>query len=114
SSLFTNGVAAVVSSADGAVLIAATGSGSPTHGPVGSIYIKRSVQPPTLNISASSMIDLSWLVPSTNFILQQTTDFVAGPWVAITNTPTLNFANLQDQIAVPLSAIPTFFRLSAQ
>src|SRR5208283_5062222 len=44
SSLFTNGVAAVVSSADGAVLIAATGSGSPTHGPVGSIYIKRSVQ----------------------------------------------------------------------
>lgn len=113
-SLMTNGIAHLACSSDGAVLIAATGSGSPTHGPVGGIYVKRSLQLPMLNIVASNALVLSWLVPSTNFSLQQTSNLFAGSWVAVTNTPILNTADLQNQITLPLPAVPTFYRLSTQ
>lgn len=112
--LMTNGVAAIASSADGGVLLAATGSGSPTHGPSGGIYIKRSLQQPTLNIVASEALNLSWLIPSTNFVLQQCTDLASASWTTITNAPTLNLTNLQNQIVLPLPGVPTFYRLSSQ
>ena len=47
--------------------------------------------------------------PATNFLLQQSSDLVT--WSTITNAPTLNITNLQERVALPLSASQTFYRL---
>lgn len=70
---------------------------------------------PQLNIQSSDQaLNLSWLIPSTNFVLQQNPDLTTTNWTAISNTPVLNFTNLQQQVSVPSSPSNTFFRLIAQ
>jgi hypothetical protein len=53
---------------------------------------------------------VSWLVPSTNFVLQQSADLSA--WHDLTNLPAMNFTNLQDEVSLPTSS-GVFFRLRA-
>jgi len=49
---------------------------------------------PQLNLAPSDInLALSWLVPSTNFVLQQSTDLIS--WSSVTNAPALNLTNLQ-------------------
>jgi hypothetical protein len=59
---------------------------------------------------------LSWLVPSTDFVLQQNSDLGSTNWVDITNQPTLNFTNLHNEVTLsPLSSKDSiFFRLKQQ
>ena len=52
---------------------------------------------------------LSWLVPSTNFVLEQSADL--SSWTDLTNAPVLNLTNLQDEVALPLPDGDAFFRL---
>jgi hypothetical protein len=54
------------------------------------------------------------LLPSTNFVLQQSSDIAAISWTAVTNNPTLNFTNLNLELNLPTTATNTFFRLMAQ
>lgn len=99
----------VASSADGSKLVAAGGI------PTGGIYTLYSAPTPQLNLTAaSSNLAFSWLVPSTNFVLQQNLDLSTTNWVTLTNTPTLNFANLQDEVALSSSNSSGFFRLMTQ
>jgi len=56
----------------------------------------------------------SWLIPSTNFVLQQNLDLTATNWTDITNTHVLNLTNLQNQIFLPLPASNSFYRLKAE
>jgi hypothetical protein len=69
-----------------------------------------------LNISqvASSNVMISWLVPSTNFVLQENSDLTTTQWMDVTNMPILNLTNLQNQVMLPSPAGSVFFRLSTQ
>ena len=88
--------------ADGAKLALAGG---------GNIYIAQSVSfTPSLSISvATDTVILSWPLPVSNFILQQSADLMT--WSTVTNAPQLNITNLQNQVALPLSPSQSFFRL---
>lgn len=75
----------------------------------------RNTPSPQLNIqSANGNLALSWLVPSTNFVLQQNSDLATANWATIPNSPTLNFTNLQDEVTLSPPGSDAFFRLIAQ
>jgi photosystem II stability/assembly factor-like uncharacterized protein len=95
------------SSADGNKLVAVVFGGG--------IYTSYSIPTPQLNLMTSSNnLALSWLVPSTNFVLQQNSDLATANWVTLTNTPVLNFSNLQDEIVLSPTNGSGFFRLISQ
>ena len=54
---------------------------------------------------------LSWTVPPTNFVLQESSDLF--DWADMTNQPILNLTNLRDEIALPVSGGKAFYRLKA-
>ena len=103
----TNGPsgALVASSADGSKLVAAVSGGG--------IYTLQTTPAPVLNIIPSSdNLAFSWLVSSTNFVLQQSSDLCTANWTDVTNnTPTLNLTNLQNQVALPRPSGNAFYRL---
>lgn len=78
----------------------------------GDIYTVSFPAQPVLRIIATNgSLDLSWLVPSTNFVLQQNFDLGTTNWTDMTNVPALNFTNLQDEVTLPMSESNAFFRL---
>ena len=107
---------AAASSADGNMLVAAAiYTGTPPNTSPGAVYTSYSTPAPRLNLTPSSNnLALSWLVPSTNFVLQQNLNLNAGSWVTQTNIPVLNFTNLQNQVILSPSDSSGFFRLMAQ
>jgi hypothetical protein len=54
---------------------------------------------------------LSWLVPSTSFVLQQSPDVAPPNWMDATNQPTLNFTSLHLETTLTPSSGNTFYRL---
>ena len=52
---------------------------------------------------------LSWIVPSTNFVMQQSSDL--QNWSDMTNQPILNLTNLQDEVFLPPPGSNVFYRL---
>lgn len=93
---------AVASSADGNRLAVATFNND--------IYTGYSSPIPQLNVNATtSYLTLSWVIPATNFILQQSADLIS--WVSMTNEPTLNLTNLQNQIILLPTNSLGFYRL---
>jgi hypothetical protein len=85
----------------------------------GPICILRSPPPvpplppsPVLSIGMSSATPaVSWLVPSTSFVLQQCSDLGSPNWVDVATKPALNFANLHNEVKLPLRPTSTCFRL---
>jgi photosystem II stability/assembly factor-like uncharacterized protein len=76
----------------------------------GNIYISEANPSPTLNVAASaSNVLLSWMMPATPFILQQSSDL--ANWSTVTNAPILNITNLQNQVTLPISQTQSFYRL---
>jgi hypothetical protein len=57
-----------------------------------------------------SNLTLSWIVPSMNFVIQQSPDLVN--WTDMTNQPVLNLTNLQNELVLPLSSSNMFYRLT--
>ena len=95
----------VASSADGGKLAAGAVNG-------GGIYTCQTTLSPLLNIApSSSNLTFSWIVPSTNFVVQQNSDLCTANWTDVTNTPTLNLTNLQNQVSLPSPAGNAFYRL---
>ena len=100
----------VSSSADGNKLTAGSSFSGGTFS--GGIYTLQSIPESFLNIAPSDTnLTLSWIVPSTNFVLQQNTDLTTTNWTDATNSPVLNFTNLQNQVTLPISAGDAFYRL---
>ena len=103
----------VASSADGSELAAANldnGDFSQTG-----LWIGRRTPSPKLNVAAANTnLTLSWIVSSTNFVLQQNLDLSSANWTTISNLPSLNLSNLQDQVTLTPSNGNGFFRLIAQ
>lgn len=103
----------VTSSADGDKLAATVYGVSPVFR--GGTWISQSTPSPQLNVSLSNNnLNLSWLVPSANFVLQEASDLDAGNWTTVTNSPALNLTNLQKQLTLPPTNSDAFFRLISQ
>jgi len=78
----------------------------------GGIWISQSTPAPQLNIATANInFALSWIVPSTNFVLQQNSDLGTTNWVTITNAPTLNLTNLHNEVTLPSPGSNVFYRL---
>jgi hypothetical protein len=96
-----------VVSADGCEM-AAVGSGQGT-------WIGRVTPSPQLNIQPQNFaFTISWLLASTNFVLQQSADLSSSTWTSVSPNPTLNFSNLNQQVSVSVTGSNAFFRLIAQ
>jgi photosystem II stability/assembly factor-like uncharacterized protein len=59
-------------------------------------------------------LSLSWLAPSTQFILQQNFGLRSADWVAVPTPPTLNLTNLRYQVTLPAAPGAAFYRLKHQ
>jgi hypothetical protein len=105
-----NGVAA---SADGSYFVMAGDSQIATlHPPVPAAPITPS---PHLAIGRSGgNLDLSWLVPSARFVLQQNSDLRSADWVAVPTPPTLNLTNLHYYVTLTPGSSQSYYRLSQQ
>jgi hypothetical protein len=98
----------VACSADGNTLAAVTGG---YFGYPGRVWISQTTPAPVLNISeGNSNVMLSWTIPSTNFILQQSASMSPANWTTVSNLPVVNLTNLQDEVEIPWSAAG-FYRL---
>jgi len=75
----------------------------------GGIYMTRTMPSPHIAITRTNGMALSWLIPSTNFVLQSSADL--STWIDMTNPPVLNLTNLQDEIVLPMVDDLDFFRL---
>jgi len=76
----------------------------------GGIWTAQTMPGPSLNlVPTNSNLALSWLVPSTSFVLQQSTDL--SSWSDVTNQPVLNLTNLQNEVTLPFSGSEGFYRL---
>lgn len=96
---------AVASAADGNRLVAATSEGG--------LYTLQATPAPAIKaqVMSTNGLQLSWLVPSTNFVLQQNSNLATATWSAAANAPVLNLTNLQNEVTLPLPAGNAFYRL---
>jgi hypothetical protein len=91
----------VACSADGNELIA-----NGTNG----IWISKTAPSPQLDLApANNRLFFSWIVPSTNMVLQESPDL--NTWTTLTNCPALNSATLQEQLTLSKGSNNGFFRL---
>ena len=93
---------AVASSADGNRLVAVAWNGG--------IWTSQTPPAPQLNLKPTGAnYDLSWTVPSTNFVLQQSSDLTG--WSDVANPPVLNLTNLQNEVVLSPAGSRGFYRL---
>jgi photosystem II stability/assembly factor-like uncharacterized protein len=96
----------VASSADGSTRVAASSNAG--------IYQSRLTPTPELNIaSLPSGLALSWIVPSTNLVLQQNVDLTTANWTTVPNAPTLDLSHLEYGVVLPPTNAAAFFRLTS-
>ncbi len=104
----------VASSADGSTFFASSWPSGTTNGP-GRIWIAQTTPAPSLSIAHSGTNSvLSWTVPSANFSLQKSFSASMTNYVDVTNLPSLNLTNLNNEVTLPLLMTNVFFRLKAQ
>ena len=96
-------------SADGSKMVAADDDAP------GAIYTSYSTPSLQLNISAATANPaFSWVLPATNFVLQESSNVMTPNWVTLTNVPSLNLANLREQLMLSATNSGEFFRLISQ
>ena len=96
-------------SADGNQFVAIVGS----YYSAAYCWTLKNTPAPQLNVNASTNnCLLSWLVPSTNFVVQQSPDLIS--WSSFTNAPSLNPTNLNNELTISPSNSSGFFRLISQ
>jgi len=77
----------IASSADGAKLVAVASGGG--------IYTWQTTPTPTLNINRTGEdLQISWLIPSMSFVLQQSADLGSTNWTAVESAPIVNLTSL--------------------
>ena len=91
----------VASSADGNKLVAITA--------LDGIWTSQTPAPQMNLTPTNGKLTLSWVVPSTNFVLQQSSDL--GSWMDVTNPPVLNLTNLQNEVILSPTGSSGFYRL---
>jgi hypothetical protein len=92
-------------SADGNRLVAADDSGIYTWHPV-------LFKPPQLKIdNFGGAPRLSWIVPSSDFLLEETPNLSVPTWVAVSNAPSLDLTTLRNELSISPSLRGSFFRV---
>jgi hypothetical protein len=95
-------------SADGNEFVAGVGGGGQTY-----FWVLKNTPTPKLNLASSNTnLALSWLIPSTNFVVQQSPDLIS--WSSLTDAPAFNFTNLNYSLPLSPSNSTSFFRLISQ
>ena len=85
------------------------------NGGVGGIWISQTTPAPQVNLMPTNgNLALSWIIPSTNFVLQQNLDLTTSNWVNVTSPPSLNLTNLEEEITLPMTNASGFFRLATE
>ncbi len=93
---------AIACSADATKMFAAANQGG--------IWISQASPAPILySKTTGTNFVVSWIIPSTNFVLQQSSDL--SSWSAVTNSPVLNLTNLQNRVTLPMPVCSQFYRL---
>jgi hypothetical protein len=78
----------------------------------GGIYISKSVPHPLLSIAPNGAESiLSWTIPSTDFVLQQSSSLAPTNWSNLAVQPAFAFTNLSYQVSFAPTGSPSFFRL---
>ena len=96
----------VAMTADGSTVFAAASNGG--------IWAQRNIWPPRVQIAgAGNSLDLSWIVPAATFKLQETQELNPPAWMDVTNSPTLNSSNLNDEVSLPFRS-SGFYRLQTR
>ena|SRR5450631_3873340 len=101
--LFGQSLNSVASSADGSrwICVSDTGIYAWTH---------TNTPTPLLSLTSSDSDALvSWIIPSQDFALQQSSDL--SNWSDVTTPPVLNLTNLQNQVSVSPTNTAGFYRL---
>jgi photosystem II stability/assembly factor-like uncharacterized protein len=94
----------IAASADGGRLVVAA---------IGPIYTAQFIQPPKLDIhSTNNSVNLSWIIPSANFVLQETFDLAGGNWTEVNDTPSFDSAILRQSVTEPATASNRFYRMT--
>jgi hypothetical protein len=76
------------------------------------IFTSQTTPSPQLNLTPSgSNLTASWIIPSTNFVLQENLDLTTSNWTDVTNPPALNLTNLQDEVVLSPTSSSGFYRL---
>jgi hypothetical protein len=95
----------VASSADGNQLVAISN--------LGTIWSARATPRIALNLTLTNgELAFSWLIPSTDLVLQQRPDLATGSWVTVTNQPVLNDSTLLYQVILAPDGPSGVYRLS--
>jgi hypothetical protein len=111
SQTFSWGSSCVTLSADGNKLFLALGSDDFGH--PNSIYSCYLTPNPRLLFTASRFnVALSWVVPSTNFGIQWTSNLTTKNWVNVPATPALDLTNLKYRVILSLPGSNGFYRLA--
>jgi|GEM_PF-1619226 len=104
-SLLTHWTSVAVS-ADGSKLVA-----TEFNGHIYTLHLSPFSLSPMLNaLGSSNGLTISWLVPSMDFVLQQSTDLNSGAWTDVAATPALNLIDLHDEVTVAKSG-SAYYRL---
>jgi photosystem II stability/assembly factor-like uncharacterized protein len=99
----------IASSADGNKLVAIVNGNDPVA--AGGIWTLQTTPTPQINLTSSGAnLSLSWIIPSSNFVLEESSNLIS--WEDVTNAPTLNLINLQNQINLSPSNSLGFYRLA--
>lgn len=79
------------------------------------LWVSQTNPSPRLEVQMGiTNLALKWIVPSTNFVLQQNGDLATTNWASVTNFPSLNYTNIQFEVRVPASETNGYFRLMQQ
>jgi len=63
---------------------------------------------------SGASVGLSWLVPSTRFVLQQNSNVGSTNWVEEPTSPTLDYTNLHQRVTLTPSLGSSYYRLKQQ
>jgi hypothetical protein len=97
----------VACSADGHRWWASRGGG-------GGLFSGTSPAAPVVQIGGKNAnVALSWIVPSSPFVLQQRPFMDSGVWSEIAVTPSINPTTLCNEVSIPATDVGSFFRLAS-
>jgi len=100
----------ITSSSDGGKLAATVDVSFAIPTASGGIWTSQTTQSPQLNITPTNdSFKLSWLIPSTNFVMRQSSDLQI--WADVTNQPVLNPATLHDEVILSPPGSSVFYQL---
>jgi photosystem II stability/assembly factor-like uncharacterized protein len=98
---------ATACSADGSKRVAV----AKANGGGGGIWISQTTPTPQINLAPTNgHLAFSWIIPSTNFVLQESEDLTY--WMEVTNEPVLNLTNLLEEVTLPVTSGNAFYRLA--